>query len=85
MILKSNPNFWFAFQQYLGFLILFISYNSSENLQSRIMSELGFGNLGFYNLACVQIAQVMGTLISTTVIGKVGIRVSHVLGALGIS
>jgi hypothetical protein len=82
---EKYVNIWAALWQNLGFLILYIAYNSGANVQAKMMEQLGFGKLGFYNLACVQLTIVVGTMFSTTIISKLGIRVAHAGGAIGIT
>ncbi len=43
-------NLWHVTQIALGFLFLYCAFNSSQNIQSLIMEQDGFGKLGFYSL-----------------------------------
>ena len=49
------------------------------------MSELGFGNLGFYNLAAMQFSTMVASLFATVIIQKLGFRISHSIGSIGIT
>jgi MFS family permease len=49
------------------------------------MNDLGFGDLGFYNLSVLYLFLIFGTLFSTSVITRVGYRISFAIGSLGIA
>ena len=72
-----------SLQLSLGFLILFIAFNSTQNLQAKLMNDNGFGHLGNYNLACVSVMCIFGSFMSTTIIKKLGVKWALVLGAIG--
>lgn len=67
----------------LGILMLYIAFNSAANLQSLIMSDDGFGQLGFYILALLYFFMGIGSLISTAVINKFGTKVCLIIGGVG--
>ena len=48
------------------------------------MTELNFGKLGFYNLAIVQLTLMATSIVSTSIIKKVGIRIAHCCGTVGV-
>ena len=65
----------------LGFLFLYIAFNSSQNIQSLILDEDGFGKLGFYSLGVMAVFQGLGSLMSTGIVNKVGVKWSMLIGA----
>ena len=64
-------------------LILYTALYSCANLQSTVLKDDGFGQLGFYILALLYLAMVFGAIVSTAVINKYGTKVCLVAGAIG--
>jgi MFS family permease len=58
--------------------------NSSANIQSEIMEENNFEQLGFYILAVLYFFMGIGSLMSTAVINKFGTRFCLMTGGFGI-
>ncbi|CDW80279.1 major facilitator superfamily protein [Stylonychia lemnae] len=82
---SKYENIWKAQQLALGFLVLFIAQSSALNLQSKVMNQNGFGPLGNYNLAVLSIFCVLGGFLSTTMIKRLGINITLVIGTIGIA
>jgi hypothetical protein len=82
--MKDYTNIGNVLQCGFGFLVLFIAYNSAINLQATVMEQVGFGQLGFYNLALVSLVCAFSSPASSFIIKKVGgVSRALVLGALG--
>ncbi|CDW79190.1 major facilitator superfamily protein [Stylonychia lemnae] len=67
----------------VGILLLYMAQNSSANIQSVIMEENGFEQLGFFILAVLYFFMGMGSLLSTAIINKYGTRFCLVIGGVG--
>jgi MFS family permease len=67
----------------VGILILYTAFNSASNLQSLVMNEDGFGQLGFYILAVLYFFMGIGSLISTAIINRYGTKFCLILGGTG--
>lgn len=61
-------------------MLLYIAFNSSSNIQSKIMEEDGFDKLGFFILAVVYFFMGIGSLMSNAAINKFGTRGCLILG-----
>lgn len=82
--MKDYTNLWNVVQCGIGFLVLFIAYNSAINLQVTVMQQSGFEQLGFYNLALISIVCGFSCLLAPFVIKRVGgVSRSLVIGAFG--
>ncbi|CDW79582.1 major facilitator superfamily protein [Stylonychia lemnae] len=66
----------------LGFLFLYVAFNSTQNLTSILLDQDGYGKLGFYSLGVQAIFQGIGSLMSSGIVNKFGVKTSMVLGAL---
>ncbi len=77
-----QPNIGKVIQIGLGFLILFIGYNSAVNLQSTVMEDCGFGSLGFYNLALISLTSGIFCPFSTYFIKKWGVNKCLVIASI---
>jgi MFS family permease len=64
-------------------LVLYTAFNSSTNLQSEILDDDGYGNLGYYVLAVMYFFMGLGSIISTAVINKIGTKGCLCLGGVG--
>eukprot|EP00347_Sterkiella_histriomuscorum_P001726 403370919 len=62
---------------------MYMAFNSASNIQSVVMNEDGFGQLGFYILAILYLFMGIGSLISTAIINKLGSRNCFIIGGLG--
>ncbi len=59
-----------------------MAFNSSQNIQSLIMEQDGFGKLGFYSLGVQAVFQGLGSLLSAALVHKLGsLKTSMVIGA----
>jgi hypothetical protein len=65
-----------------GFLSLFIAFNSSANLAGLLLNQAGFGDLGIYNLAILNIFISLGSIFSSAFIEKLGVKFSLLIPAL---
>jgi hypothetical protein len=66
----------------IGFLLLFLSFNSAANMSPKAMADDDMGNLGFYSMACMYLVYAILSFISTPLVNKLGIRASLVIGSL---
>lgn len=64
-------------------LLLYMAFNSAQNIQSKIMEEDGFDQLGFFILAVLYFFMGLGSLMSTAIINKYGNRWCLVMGGIG--
>ena len=69
----------------VSILVLYMAFNSSSNIQSKIMENDGFGALGFYILATTYLFIGAGSLVSTAMINRFGTRVCLMLGGAGVT
>jgi hypothetical protein len=67
----------------IGFQLLFVAFNSGQNLQSSIMTTDGFGSLGYYSLAVIYFSIGVGCFFSTSIINKLGVTLSLFIGGMG--
>jgi hypothetical protein len=70
---------------YISFciLILYTAFMSASNLQTTIMEEDDYEELGYYILAVLYFFMGIGSLMSTGAINKLGTRGCLVLGGFG--
>ncbi|CDW72384.1 major facilitator superfamily protein [Stylonychia lemnae] len=66
----------------IGFLFLFIAFNSADNLAAKIMKEDGFDNMGFYSMSLLYLAFAFGSFFSTAIVNKIGVKFSLFIGGL---
>ena len=66
----------------LGFLLLFIAFNSAANLSAKAMKDDGFDNLGFYSMAVLYFVFAFSSFFSTAIVNKIGTKTALVGGAL---
>ena len=52
--------------------MLFIAFNSSQNLMSQALEDDGLGKLGFWSIAVMYFAIAIGSLFSSVVQRKIG-------------
>ena len=76
-------NLWQVTQIATSILILYIAFNSSANIQSSLMSNDGFDQLGFYLLAILYFFMGVGSLTSTAINNKYGTRACLIIGGCG--
>ena len=69
MILK---NFGMVTVMSLGFCLLFIAFNTCQNLSSQVLKEDGFNNLGFTSLAVLYLVFSVASFFSTAIVNKIG-------------
>lgn len=68
--MKAPPNFCLATILSVGFLLLFTAFNTCQNLAAKILDDLGFGNLGFINLAAIYLTFSICSFFSTAIVNK---------------
>ena len=81
--MKTPKNFGRVTQLAIGILLLYMAFNSANNLESELLEEDGYGNLGFLILAVVYFSMGIGSLMSTAIINKCGTKFSLFIGGLG--
>ncbi len=62
---------------------MYIAFNSASNIQSQIMADDGFGQLGFFILALLYFFMGLGSLMSTAFIKLLGTKTCLFIGGLG--
>ncbi|CDW89920.1 major facilitator superfamily protein [Stylonychia lemnae] len=67
----------------LGIFLTYSAFNSSQNLQSLVMQEDGFGQMGYHILATLYLFMGLGSIFSTAIINKFGSRKCMMMGGLG--
>jgi hypothetical protein len=75
-------NFYELTQASFGFFLLNVAYLSTTNLQTIILSDSGLGDTGFYSLGTQYLSWGLGSIISPTLMNKIGVRYCLVLGGL---
>ena len=76
-------NIWKAAYVASGFFILFVAFFSTQNIQTVIMKENGLGNMGYIMLATLYLFIGVGSIFSTAIQKRFGIRNCLVAGAFG--
>eukprot|EP00347_Sterkiella_histriomuscorum_P001898 403370246 len=65
MAKKTYPNLCKVTHISIGFLFLFIAFNSADNLAAKVMKDDGFNNIGFYSMSLLYLAFAIGSFFST--------------------
>ena len=65
-----------------GFLVLFIAYDSAQNLSGHVLEENGFGNMGFYSLSALYLVFGVSCLFALSIVKAVGTKFCLVIGSL---
>jgi MFS family permease len=81
--MKLPNNFGKVTYLAFGILCLYIAFNSSNNIESEIMNNDGFGDSGFLILGVIYLSMGIGSLISTALINKFGTRFCLFVGGIG--
>lgn len=66
----------------IGFQLLFCVFNTAQNLASQVLTDLDFGNFGFYSLGVLYFAFAICCFVATPIVNSCGERFSMTLGAL---
>lgn len=66
----------------IGFQLLFSVFNTAQNLAAQVLTDLGFGNFGFYSLAVLYLTFSLCCFVATAIVNRCGERVCMVGGAL---
>jgi hypothetical protein len=66
----------------IAFFILSISANSVQNSESQAMDNNGFSHLGFFSLSLLYFSLGAGSLISSSVMAKLGVKQCMAIGAI---
>jgi hypothetical protein len=79
-----NPyqNLWRATHCSICFFILFVALNSSQNIQTQLFEDDGYGKLGLYSNAAIYLGVGLGCLGATAGLRKLGVIKCLVLGAV---
>jgi MFS family permease len=64
----------------VGFLLLWSSFNTAQNLAAQILTDNGFDKLGFVSLAVLYLVCGLGCFLATPIVNKIGNRLSFVIG-----
>ena len=67
----------------IGILFLYMAFNSANNLQTTLMSQAGFEDIGFFLLGFLFLMMGVGSLISTAAINRYGTKMCLVFGGIG--
>ena len=78
---REYKNFGRATHCALGFLFLFCALFATQNIQSQMLEDDGYGKLGFYSNAAAFLAIAFGSIISTGVMSKIGDVNTMILGS----
>ena len=81
-VIRKYPNLDRVIILSCGFLLLFIAYNSTENLSAKAMSDDGFDKLGFYSMSVLYLIFAFTSFLSTAIVNKMGVKLSLFFGAL---
>lgn len=65
------------------FLVLFIAFNSAQNIITEVTSQNGYGAFGFRELGIMHLATAITALFSSVIVGKLGLGRSLFIGSLG--
>ena len=66
----------------IGFLLLFIAFNSAANLSASAMKTDNLGELGFYSMAVLYLVFAFASFFSSAIVGKLGTKWSLIVGGL---
>jgi hypothetical protein len=66
----------------VGFLFLFIAFNSAANISTQALSNNGFGDLGFYTMATLYLAFSLSSFFSPFFVLKLGDKTSLFVSGL---
>ncbi len=66
-----------------GIMLLYMGFNSCNNLQSTLMRQAGLDKVGFYLLGFLFFMMGVGSLMSTAAINKFGTKMCLVFGGIG--
>lgn len=76
-------NLWKSLYVCLCFFVLFIAFNSTQNLSSEVQRLNDLDNFGYVLLAILYLFIGIGSLVSSAVLKKIGINKCLVVGATG--
>ena len=68
---------------YLGFFVLFMSYNCVMNLASQVLQDVGLGSLGFYLVGTRFFFASLFSLLAPFALNKFGANRCLLIGGLG--
>ena len=66
----------------VGFQLLFCVFNTSQNLASEVLDDLGYGDLGFYSLGALYLSFSLFCFAATPIVKKWGERSAMTIGAM---
>lgn len=68
----KKRNIWQATHCSMNFLILYISFNTVQSLQSQALEDNGLGKLGFWSLAIMYLSIAIGSIFTTVILNRIG-------------
>jgi len=81
-MLDKYPNLGRVILFSMGFQLLFVAYNSTENQAAKAMDDDGFQSLGFYSMSTLYFVFAIFSFLSTAIVNKIGVKSSLFIGAL---
>ena len=66
----------------LSFFLLFVAFNTTQNIASVVLEEEGLGSFGFYTLATLYGSLSISALLSSALMKKIGLYRCLVIGSL---
>ena len=75
------PNLRHLLLESVGFLLLFCSMFTSQNLSSQLFEKDGYNELGFYSNGIIFLGNAVGSTITVSLIHRIGIVKSLGTGA----
>lgn len=81
--MNKYKNLWRVAYLSLGIILLYMAFNSTNNIESSILEDNDYGDLGFVMLAVLYISMGVGSLLSAAVIKKFGTRWCLIMGGIG--
>eukprot|EP00347_Sterkiella_histriomuscorum_P004956 403358441 len=65
-----------------AFLLIFIAFDSADNLAAKAMKDDGFDSLGFYSMSVLYFVFALGSFFSTAIVNKIGYKYTLFGGSL---
>ena len=81
--MKGHVNFFKVSYFSFCILVLYIAFNSTNNIEASLIRKDGYRHLGFILLALLYLFMAFGSILSTAVINKFGVRFGLMVGGIG--
>lgn len=65
-----------------SFFLLFVSFNTCQNLASTVLEQQGLEQFGFYVLASLYFVFIISSFLSAAIVDKMGVKLSMIMGAI---